>query len=100
MSYQIPQPPIVQGPQSAPNAPPEYQDHQFDALDEEMLAETHEGAQHTQPANDSHEEEDAEFEKSLAWIPQTGGEPFERPKSLLPVRSDLTFILHSDERDY
>ena len=70
--------------QSARHDWPEEQ-HQLDALDQEMLAEAHENGDHNQQAQEPHEEEDAELEKSLAWIPKSQGRPVSRSSTPLPV---------------
>ena len=58
--------------------------HHLDLLDQEMLAEAQEdGNNSTGPK--SHEKEDAELEKSLAWIPKSGGQPVARSREALPV---------------
>ena len=58
--------------------------HQLDPLDQEMLAEAQEDA-HNSTGPESHEKEDAELEKSLAWIPRSGGQPVARSTAPLPV---------------
>ena len=60
-------------------------DHELDVLDQEMLAEAHENGYHNQQAQDAHETEDTELEKSLAWIPKAQGRPVARSSAPLPV---------------
>ena len=64
------------------NEPEQY--HHLDPLDQEMLAEAQENG-HDSTGPESHEKEDAELEKSLAWIPKSDGQPVARNKAPLPV---------------
>ena len=66
-----------------PDWPDEHR--QLDALDQEMLAEAHENGDHKQQTQEPHEEQDAELEKSLAWIPKSQGRPVPRGSAPLPV---------------
>ncbi len=69
------------------------ENHQLDALDQEMLAEAHENGDPNQQAQEPHEEEDAELEKSLAWIPKSQGRPGPRSSTPLPVSKMLSLYM-------
>ena len=75
---------IGQIPQSEEHGEAE-QYHRLDPLDQEMLAEAQEDV-HNATGPESHEKEDAELEKSLAWIPKSSGQPVARSSGPLPVR--------------
>ena len=62
--------------------------HHLDPLDQEMLAEAQEDV-HNSAGPESHEKEDAELEKSLAWIPKSSGQPVVRSRAPLPVRYEI-----------
>ena len=64
------------------NDPDHY--HHLDLLDKEMVAEAQEDG-HDSTGPESHEKEDAELEKSLAWIPKSGGHPVARSRAPLLV---------------
>ncbi len=70
--------------------------HQLDALDQEMLADAHENGDHNQQAQEPHQEEDAELEKSLAWIPKSQGRPVPRSRPLPVSRMLLLYMTRTD----
>ena len=74
---------IDQTPQQQGHNEPEHY-HHLNSLDQEMLAEAQEDG-HDSTGPESHEKEDAELEKSLAWIPKSGGQPVTRSGVPLPV---------------
>lgn len=72
--------------------------HQLDPLDQEMLAEARENGDHKQQAQEPHDTEDAELEKSLAWIPKSQGPPVARSRTPLPVSTSLWSYMTREKR--